>query len=198
LVLASSGAPGRIESLDGNKWKNVFDSTTGFVRSIHGQNGGVLWACGNFETGSKEEGLVPLMLIYSQDQGLTWQPHPEIQQDPADLQPWNSLFSLSESELWVVGHRGSYLIWDGSSVTSGFATSSNGTTQNLNGVWGLGAKSIWAVGAGGTILFWNGQGWASVGVPVDSDLHAITSDSAGNLWVVGDNGVILYGQPEAP
>jgi hypothetical protein len=199
LVLGGGGAPGIINRFDGNEWKIVFVATTGFYRSIDGQRDSALWACGHVESGPRDA-LVPRMLIYSLDEGMNWQPHPQIQADPAASQAWNALSSLSDSALWVVGNRGSYLIWDGTSVSTGIALCAAGQRQNLHGVLALDSSRVWAVGAKGTALFWNGQDWNPIlfDFPVDGDLYAITKDSSGHLWIVGDHGVILHGQPAAP
>jgi len=199
LVLGGRGAPGRIDRFDGRNWKMMVVYAAGFYRSIHGQRDGAIWACGIVEA---EIGgnTVPRHLIYSLDEGVNWGPHPQIQEDPAASKSWNALFSLSESELWVVGNRGAYLIWDGSTVTTGIALCAGGQRRHLHGVLALDASRVWAVGAAGTVLSWNGQDWNPVdlGIPVYDDLHAITKDASGHLWIVGDNGVILHGQPATP
>ncbi len=197
IVLAGRGAPGRINRYDGKKWKIVLEGSIGFFRDIHGQLGSTLWACGHV---SLEKGgrTTFLNIVRSLDNGVTWEPDPQIQASPAGEMPWNAVYSLGDSLLWSAGNSGQILFWNGSTAEVIDAMSGpSSRKRHLNGVCALSSQKVWAIGDQGTILFSNGESWTPVETSIENigDLHEITSDGQGGLWIVGDAGLILHGQP---
>ena len=59
-----------------------------------------------------------------------------------------TLSSVASDNVWAVGMSGVTDRWNGSTWTSGTAS----TNADLNAVWGTGANDVWAVGQGGTIF----------------------------------------------
>jgi hypothetical protein len=49
------------------------------------------------------------------------------------------------------------------------------------------------VGDGGSVLHFNGATWLPLAVPVTSPFRAIYGTAAQNVYVAGDNGVVLLG-----
>lgn len=197
IVLAGRGAPGRINRYDGKKWKIVLEGSIGFFRDIHGQLDSTLWACGLVSL-EKNNQTKFLNIVRSLDNGETWEPEPEIQASPAGKLPWNAVYSLGGSLLWAAGNSGQILFWNGSTaeVIDAMPVPSS-EKRHLNGICALSPQKVWAVGDQGTILFSNGESWTPVETNTENigDLHDITSDTLGGLWIVGDGGLILHGQP---
>ena len=49
------------------------------------------------------------------------------------------------------------------------------------------------MGDGGSVLHFDGSNWLPLAVPVTSAFRAIFGTAAQNVYVVGDNGVVLQG-----
>ena len=49
------------------------------------------------------------------------------------------------------------------------------------------------VGAGGTVQYFNGSVWFMMPTPVATNLRAMYGTAQQNAYVVGDNGVVLWG-----
>jgi len=66
--------------------------------------------------------------------------------------------------------------------------------RNLTAVWGCDAHTAWITTLEGDIYNWT-DGVLSLNTTIGGtpNLHAITGNSCGDLWVVGDNGVMYHG-----
>ena len=105
------------------------------------------------------------------------------------------VYGSSGTDAYVVGANGVVLHNTG---TNSWTSQTSGTTATLRGVWadtpGTGyTADAYAVGDNGTVQHYNGNRWMNMPAPVTSRFRAIYGTSATNVYVVGDNGVVLLG-----
>ncbi len=97
----------------------------------------------------------------------------------------------SRTDVWAVGDRVT-LHYDG----SGWVSVSNPLEIAIS-VWGSADDDVWAVGrpvaATGTpfISRFNGVGWVPATAPTTTPLQAVRGSSFGNVWAVGNGGVVM-------
>ncbi len=106
-----------------------------------------------------------------------------------------SLWGSSATDIYAVGANGTVLHNTG---TNTWTAQASGTTATLRDVWadspGSGyVADAYAVGDNGTVQHYNGNKWINMPAPVTSRFRSVYGTSATNLYVVGDNGVILLG-----
>jgi hypothetical protein len=107
----------------------------------------------------------------------------------------NSLWGSSSTDIYAVGANGTVLHNTGATA---WTAQTSGTTVTLRGVWadtpGSGyTADAYAVGDNGTVQHYNGDKWINMPAPVSSRFRSVYGTSATNLYVVGDNGVVLLG-----
>jgi hypothetical protein len=113
----------------------------------------------------------------------------------------NAVAAGSAGDVWAVGDGPRSTLaehWDGTHWQRVPSPAPGRFGDGLTGVSVAGPASVWAVGAtatskhGGTAALtehWNGTRWSAVKVPgpgVDSELRAVTSVGANDVWAVGD------------
>ncbi|WP_326695384.1 hypothetical protein [Streptomyces sp. NBC_01766] len=85
--------------------------------------------------------------------------------------------------------------WNGRSWRIVDAPHTAGQGESLTAVTAVAPDDVWAVGGGGPAdgtshplsLHWDGRSWTPVAVPkADANLHAVSADSRGGLWAVGE------------
>ncbi len=108
------------------------------------------------------------------------------------------VYGSSASDVYAVGANGVVLHNAGGGQNSNWNSQTSNTSVTLRGVWantpGSGyAADAYAVGDNGTVQHYNGNKWMNMPAPVTSRFRAIYGTSATNLYVVGDNGVVLLG-----
>jgi hypothetical protein len=106
-----------------------------------------------------------------------------------------SIWGSSSSDIYAVGANGTVLHNTG---TNTWTAQTSGTTVTLRAVWadtpGTGyTADAYAVGDAGTVQHYNGNKWINMPAPVTSRFRSVWGTSATNLYVVGDNGVVLLG-----
>jgi hypothetical protein len=127
----------------------------------------------------------------------------------------NGVSASSPNDAWAVGSlccsmrnsgTGALLEhWDGDAWTLVPGPDARFLDEVLNGVAAISPSDAWAVGrvkqsgyGGGTplILHWDGSAWQAVTPPsgVTGELRAVSSDTLGGAWAVGDDG---HGHPLA-
>lgn len=110
-----------------------------------------------------------------------------------------SIWGFSASDIYAVGEGGMIRHYDGTSWTA----MASGTTTRLNYVWGPHPERVYAVGDNGLILLYEADKavWRQMASPTEETLWSIWGDAVLNtsgqyaydIYVVGDNGIILYG-----
>src|SRR5579883_356693 len=115
---------------------------------------------------------------------------------PAAGQQMLGVFGSSASDVYAVGTAGT--IGHYTSKASGWTALASGTGVTLRGGWadapqGSYTADAYAVGDGGTVQHYNGKAWLTMPTPVTTTLRGAYGTSATNLYVVGDNGVVLLG-----
>jgi hypothetical protein len=106
-----------------------------------------------------------------------------------------SLWGSSSTDIYAVGANGTVLHNAGTNV---WTAQTSGTTVTLRDVWadtpGSGyTADAYAVGDAGTVQHYNGNKWINMPAPVASRFRSVYGTSATNLYIVGDNGVVLLG-----
>jgi hypothetical protein len=113
----------------------------------------------------------------------------------ADLR---GLWGTTAAELVTIGDGGLILRRRELAGEGVWTPDASPTTADLNAVWGRASHDVYAVGGGGVVLHFDGEAWT--GGPIEAArgaaLHAIWGDrGGGEIWVVGDGGLILRRQP---
>jgi len=106
------------------------------------------------------------------------------------------VYGSSATDIYAVGSNGSVLHNTGGN--SAWTSQTSGTAATLRGVWadaaGTGySADAYAVGDNGTVQHYNGSTWLNMPAPVTTRFRSVVGTSATNLYVVGDNGVVLLG-----
>jgi hypothetical protein len=104
------------------------------------------------------------------------------------------VFGSDSTKIWAVGQAGTVLFNSGG---TSWATQSSGTTTDLRWVWADSASGyaadVYAVGDAGTIEHYNGTQWSPMRSGVTSNIRAVFGTSATNVYIGGDNGLVLVG-----
>ena len=96
------------------------------------------------------------------------------------------------TDVWAVGDRVT-LHYDG----NGWAAVSNPLEIGIS-VWGSADDDVWSVGrpvaATGTpfVSRFNGVGWLPATAPTTTTLQSVRGSSFGNVWAVGNGGVVMH------
>jgi photosystem II stability/assembly factor-like uncharacterized protein len=93
--------------------------------------------------------------------------------------------------VWATGNSGAAYI----DLGPGFSNPSpaNSLQTNFSGVWSTSPSDTYLVGVGGTVQHFNGTEWQQLPTPVITTLRSVYGTTAQNVYVVGDNGVVLLG-----
>lgn len=100
---------------------------------------------------------------------------------------------FATGKFWAVGEDGRARTLQGGNFTATAASS-----QPLNGVWvydtGGNPAGGWAVGSNGTVVSLNAstQQWVNTASGVSSALYAVWGSSGTDIWMVGEQGIILH------
>ncbi|MBN9167298.1 MAG: hypothetical protein BGO98_14070 [Myxococcales bacterium 68-20] len=152
----------------------------GQMLSIHGASVNALWAVGM--TGATiritgADGDTPTMKAF-------------------DSQTWNALhgvWSVSETEAWSVGARGTIRHYTGDPVRWDVVTNAP-TDVDLHAVWGSSPSDVWAVGDEAVVLHYDGATWSRVKIAGLNarrpKLTTVWMPAPGHVWI-GGVGVIL-------
>lgn len=181
LMLAAL-SNGRIARRDGEGWSCADLNLSGSFLAIHGSDAKNIWAVG-------EGG----MIYFSDDGGITWADRSD---SPEII--WQAVHTLAPDKTWMVGRGGEVAFWDGERLTI-----ENPVKTILRGVFAVSPTEVYVVGSAagpgtkGTFLAFNGSSWHVVEVRAHfGTLNAITSDPDGNLYAVGNGGIILRGSAD--
>jgi len=98
------------------------------------------------------------------------------------------VWGSSGSDVFVVGHNGDILHYDGSAWTS----MASGTNKKFYGVWGSSASDVYAVGYKGYTLHYDGSSWSQLSTGADKALYSVWGSGASDVYTVGDKGRIYH------
>jgi hypothetical protein len=98
----------------------------------------------------------------------------------------NAIWGDGDGRLWAAGTLGLVVRYDG-----GVWSVSHTGGNDLKDLWGSSFDAIRAVGASGTVLRWDGGAWRPEVSGTTSQLNAIWGSSAENVWITGNQAVIL-------
>ncbi|WP_164017367.1 putative metal-binding motif-containing protein [Pyxidicoccus trucidator] len=163
--------------------------TTGVapLHDVHGVSRAALFAVGGYDPGSGSTVPEPRIYRFNATSGQ-WQT--EYVQSITGLARLNGVWVVNEKVAFAVGESNSVLRWNGTSWSKMSFPSTN--TETLTSVVAFGASSAYATAYNGRIYRYNGQQWELVFEDTSLRLKDIAGTSPADLWVVGENGVILH------
>jgi hypothetical protein len=172
------GNGGLVEHWNGSSWS--FQARTG-GGNLRGVWGGV--------TTQNYYAVADDRTAYINPGGAGWR---ALAFSPANSKGLTSVFGTAPTNVWVGGDSGVvYRLSSGTTLTLPAATT--GALTNFHGTWNTSPTDSYLVGDGGSVLHFDGSNWLPLAVPVTSAFRAIFGTAAQNVYVVGDNGVVLQG-----
>ena len=172
------GNGGLVEHWNGSSWSFQARTGTGNLRGVWG---GV--------TTQNYYAVADDRTAYINPGGAGWR---ALSFAPGNTKGLQSVFGTAPTNVWVGGDSGVvYRLSSGTTLNLPAATT--GTLTNFHGTWNTSPTDSYLVGDGGSVLHFDGSNWLPLAVPVTSAFRAIFGTAAQNVYVVGDNGVVLQG-----
>jgi hypothetical protein len=172
------GNGGLVEHWNGSSWSFQARTGTGNLRGVWG---GV--------TTQNYYAVADDRTAYINPGGSGWR---TLTFSPANSKGLQSVFGTAPTNVWVGGDSGVvYRLSSG--MTLNLPAATTGTLTNFHGTWNTSPTDSYLVGDGGSVLHFDGSNWLPLAVPVTSAFRAIYGTAAQNVYVVGDNGVVLVG-----
>ncbi len=172
------GNGGLVEHWNGSSWSFQARTGTGNLRGVWG---GV--------TTQNYYAVADDRTAYLNPGGAGWRP---LAFTPANAKGLQSVFGTAPNNVWAGGDSGVvYRLSAGTTFNLPAATP--GTLTNFHGTWNTSPTDSYLVGDGGSVLHFNGSNWLPLAVPVAPAFRAIFGTAAQNVYIVGDNGVVLQG-----
>ena len=172
------GNGGLVEHWNGSSWS--FQARTG-IGNLRGVWGGV--------TTQNYYAVADDRTAYINPAGAGWRP---LTFGPPNSKGLQSVFGTAPTNVWAGGDSGVvYRLSTGTTFNLPAATT--GTLTNFHGTWNTSPTDSYLVGDGGSVLHFNGSNWLPLAVPVSPAFRAIFGTAAQNVYIVGDNGVVLQG-----
>ena len=117
---------------------------------------------------------------------------------PGGVSALYGVYGSSSSDVYAVGANGVVPHNAAAGPSSNWTTQTSNTSVTLRSVWadspGTGyTADAYAVGDNGTVQHYNGSKWINMPAPVTTRFRSIYGTSATNVYVAGDNGVVLIG-----
>lgn len=173
------GDTGTIEKFDGTSWTVQSSGVTTTLRGVGGSGPSDVWAVGASGT----------LLHFD---GTTWS-NAGTGVTNAQMNLFD-IYVTSATNAWVVGSNTTQgyrvlLRWDGTSWTSVGGMVGPGA---INCIAGSGPNDVWVGGDWGVLFNWNGTAWRTV-LTGASTWGCPWAASSTNVFVAGQNGVILHG-----
>ena len=106
-----------------------------------------------------------------------------------------AIWGSGPTAIWAAGQAGTMLFNNGGAT---WTAQASGTTNDLRWMWADSPPTgytgdVYAVGDAGTIQHWNGTQWSPMWSSVTTTLRAVYGLSPTQVFIVGDNGVVLAG-----
>jgi hypothetical protein len=106
-----------------------------------------------------------------------------------------AIWGSGPTAIWATGQAGTMLFNNGGAT---WTAQASGTTNDLRWMWADNPPTgytgdVYAVGDAGTIQHWNGTQWSPMWSGVTTTLRAVYGLSPTQVFIVGDNGLVLAG-----
>jgi hypothetical protein len=106
-----------------------------------------------------------------------------------------AIWGASPTAIWAMGQAGTMLFNNGGAT---WTAQASGTTNDLRWMWADTPPTnytgdVYAVGDAGTVQHYNGTQWSPMWSGVTTTLRAVYGLSPTQVYIVGDNGVVLVG-----
>jgi hypothetical protein len=92
-----------------------------------------------------------------------------------------SVWGASDSDLWVVGDKGTIAHFDGDV----WSDSRSDLTEDFTGVYGTATNDIWATTQQGSVLHYDGKNWAVAVTTAQETLLSVWASGPTDVWAVG-------------
>jgi hypothetical protein len=172
------GNAGLVEHWNGSAWSFQTRTGTGNLRG--------LWAG---VTTQNYYAVADDRTAYINPGGAGWR---ALTFSPGNNNGLMAVFGTAPTNVWVAGDSGVvYRLASGTTLTLPAAVTS--TLTNFHGTWNTSPTDSYLVGDRGSVLHFDGSNWLPLAVPVSTAYRAIFGTAAQNVYVVGDNGVVLQG-----
>ncbi len=167
------------------EWRPILEELDGALLSVWGSSSKDVWSVGG-PLGN--EGFESLVVRFD---GTKWR-----RLHPGKFESFWWVHGTGPNDVWMVGEKGRITHWDGTN----FREDVSGTTATLFGVYAFAANDVWAVGGtpegGGpndVVLHFDGTAWTPETLPAPANvaLFKVWGTTPGELYVVGENAVIL-------
>lgn len=186
--------PQRIWKYDGTSWSAQSTPNSYELITVYGFGSNNIWAVGG-ERASQGSGFVDNGTILHYD-GSTWY----FVQSPVATK-LEQVWGANANDIWAVGgdtNLGKAIHWNGNQwvdMTSQ-VISQTGVTQlpALRGVSGRTASDVYFVGSNGLLFHWNGNQFDKITTGTGTNLREVDDiwvDHSGNVYMIGNNGLIL-------
>jgi hypothetical protein len=207
------GEGGTILHGDCRTWSPVASGTTRLLHAVHGSRSDDVWAVGEagallhwdgrswtpaargpsgdlldvWSDGRETWVVAAGGAVWRGSTGGAWQRLVDGQSDVYSDKSLHAIWASSSTDVWIVGHRGHCLHWDGNRFASRPII---GRPDWVGGIWGSGHGEPW-VTSHGSVWRWNGAAWDRSRVDDVTLLYAIHGASAREVRVVGESGRVF-------
>jgi hypothetical protein len=173
------GDTGTIEKFDGTNWTVQSSGVTTSLRAVGGSGPSDVWAVGTGGTLLHFDGTS----WSNAGTGVT-----------TSVMSLADIYVISATNAWIVGSNTTQgfrvlLHWDGTAWTSLGGMNGPGAISCISA---SGANDVWVGGDWGVLFNWNGTAWRTV-LTGASTWGCPYAASSTNVFVAGQNGVILHG-----
>lgn len=98
-----------------------------------------------------------------------------------------SMWAFSPTDIWAVGHAGTFLHYDGVAWKPYEFSLASKPTSDFYGVWGSTPDDVWAVGTFGAIQHYDGMKWSAATSPTNLALYGVWGISRTEVYAVGQS-----------
>lgn len=174
------GTNGAILHYDGSEWTEVYHSEDVILISLWGTSSTDIYALG-FDNATGD-------LATLHYDGTDW-----AQMDtglPASTTFPSNVWGSAATGIFIAGDDGLILYYDGTAWTQ----MDTGIYDYIDCIWGSASDDVYALsGWDGIIFHYDGESWTQVTIAPDSiSLNGIWGSSATNIFIVGDDGLIIH------
>ncbi len=110
---------------------------------------------------------------------------------------------MTPTLLTLLACTGNTGVEQGTDFGGGWEAVLGGLDGGLVGVWAPADDDVWTVGAvtddglGAYVYHYDGVAWTRLENPIDEDLWWVHGDGEGNVWLLGENGMIAHYHPDS-
>ncbi|HSY81420.1 MAG TPA: hypothetical protein VK807_06645 [Gemmatimonadaceae bacterium] len=191
----------------GTSWRAEYGNASDTLQLCAASQAGAVY-CNNIGSTTVQAGTAQLFGLWGATNGTLYTTNVNggIYQSTDSGRTFNAMTSGTTDSLFAIWGSGPTAIWAAGQAgtmlfNSGGATwtaQASGTTNDLRWMWADTPPTgytgdVYAVGDAGTIQHWNGTQWSPMWSGVTTTLRAVYGLSPTQVYIVGDNGLVLAG-----